>query len=281
MGAPLWLAHRPALARTAGSGRLGRSMNVPAHFVVIGAGGLGCPALLGLEAGGARAITIIDDDRVDLSNLPRQVLYQTGDVGVAKVDGASWSLQGRRRPSAGELELRTLRRRLKPEELPTLLDELAAPLDESNAGPALADPIVLECSDSPSLKFAVHDACLARGLRVVVGGVVGWHGQAMAVDPRRAEAACYRCLFEAPPPRELAPACATAGVAGPAAGTLGHAMALLALGLASSDTTNSPAGVCVHFDLLRGSVRRLAPKPRPDCPTCGPAHHRNFEPGPT
>jgi adenylyltransferase/sulfurtransferase len=248
-----------------------RATPAEVQYVVIGAGGLGCPALLGLQAGGARRICVVDDDVVDLANLPRQVLYGSADVGVAKVDAARWALQERLRGPA-PIELDTLPRRLDPAELPAWIDDLVATTLEKER----VDPIVLECSDSPRLKFAVHDACVARGVRVVVGGVVGWHGQAMAVDPRRharhdvPRAACYRCVFEAPPPRELTPACAEVGVAGTAAGTVGHAMALLALALAEPrPPESSVAGVCLHFDLLRASVRRLAPKPRSDCPTCG------------
>lgn len=243
------------------------------QFVVIGAGGLGCPALLGLQAGGARRISIVDDDIVDLANLPRQVLYASADVGVAKVDAARWALRARARGSTA-IEINTLARRLDPAELPAWIDDLVAMTTESTETAETSErcePIVLECSDSPRLKFAVHDACVARGIRVVIGGVVGWHGQAMAVDPHRLDAACYRCVFEAPPPRELTPACAEVGVAGAAAGTVGHAMALLAIALAETQSPESPAGVagvCLHFDLLRASVRRLAPKPRPDCPTC-------------
>ncbi|HVI01483.1 MAG TPA: ThiF family adenylyltransferase, partial [Enhygromyxa sp.] len=114
----------------------------------------------------------------------------------------------------------------------------------------------------PRLKFAVHDACMTHKIPVVIAGVIGWRGQVMAVDPRRPELACYRCLFEAPPPRELAPACVAVGVMGPVAGTLGHAMALLAVGLAADA---SPGGALLHFDLLAGSVRRLAPAPSPAC----------------
>jgi molybdopterin/thiamine biosynthesis adenylyltransferase len=241
----------------------------PVHYVVIGAGGLGCPALLGLADAGARRISVVDDDVVDLGNLPRQVLYESADVGVAKVDAARFALLARSRAA---MDITPLARRLDPDEVPAWLDQQLA---------ASTEPIVLECSDSPRLKFAVHDACVAQGVRVVVGGVVGWHGQAMAVDPRRRDAACYRCVFEAPPPRELTPACAEVGVASTAAGTVGHAMALLAMALAteSADTDrldgaeSTVAGVCLHFDLLRASVRRLAPKPRADCPTCG----RNLE----
>ncbi|PRQ03980.1 Molybdopterin-synthase adenylyltransferase [Enhygromyxa salina] len=236
----------------------------PMQFLVIGAGGLGCPALLGLQAGGARRITIVDDDHVDLSNLARQVLFSGADVGVSKVDAARQALLGRCRDSPPPAEITPLRRRLRADDLDGLLAELTAGSPRSW--------VVLECSDSPALKFAVHDACVRAGLRVVVGGVVGWHGQAMAVDPGQREAACYRCLFEAPPPPELAPACATVGVAGPVAGAVGHAMAGLAIGLAGPHALDrSPAGVCLHFDLLRGGVRRLAPTPRPSCVTCSTA----------
>jgi adenylyltransferase/sulfurtransferase len=224
------------------------------EFVVIGAGGLGCPALLGLVAAGARRLTIIDDDHVDASNLQRQILFGIADVGVAKTEAARWALLGRARQP---LAITTIRRRLHPEHLDGLFEALERPA------------IVLECSDDPQLKFAVHDACMTRGLPVVIAGVIGWRGQVMAVDPRQPDRACHRCLFEALPPRELAPACVAVGVIGAVAGSLGHAMALLAVGLAAHDReAGSPAGALLHFDLLAGTVRRLAPAPRPDCPAC-------------
>lgn len=245
------------------------------RFLVIGAGGLGCPALLGLVAGGARKLSIVDDDRVELSNLQRQVLYGVGDLGAAKVEAARWALAGRALEAA-PLELSTLRARVDPGDA----DALDALLAELAGDPESAPAVVLECSDSPALKFAVHDACLRRGLPVVVAGVVAWRGQVMAVDPRRPEAACYRCLFEAPPPRELAPACATVGIMGAAAGVLGHAMAGCALDLAAGD--GQAGGALVNFDLLAGRVRRIAPAPRPGCPACAtrntPAPRNNPRP---
>ena len=249
--------------------QLGQSMTRPrspahARFLVIGAGGLGCPALLGLVEGGARSLSVVDDDQVDLSNLPRQVLYSTGDLGLAKVDAATYALRARC-PERERLELRTLRRRLVAEHG----EELDALLARERPD------VVLECSDSPRLKFALNDACVRGGVPLVVGGVVRWSGQAMAVDPRLEDRACYRCLFEAPPPPELSPACASVGVFGPAAGALGHVMAQLALALL--EPARSPAGQFTHFDLKNFQVRQLSPKPRRDCISCG----RNTEFGAT
>ena len=236
-------------------------------YVVIGAGGLGCPALLGLVAGGARSLIVVDDDVVDESNLQRQVLFELADVGVAKVEAARWALRRRVDSTGGAdgLELQGIRRRLDPGDP----RGVAASLDELLVG--RGPTLVLECSDDPALKFAVHDACLGRGVPIVVGGVLGWRGQLMAVDPRQRGRACYRCVFEAPPPAELAPACATVGVVGAVAGQVGHAMAAAALALmapAPSQADTGPAGRLVHFDLLRGLVRELDPRPRANCPGC-------------
>ncbi len=256
MGTPLGFAW--CERHEGGTRRVSESIH-STNFVVVGAGGLGCPALLGLVGAGARRLTIIDDDRVDASNLQRQVLFGVADVGVRKTEAASWALRGRAREP---IEITTVDRRLHPESLDAVLDALERPA------------VVLECSDDPALKFAIHDACVARRIPVVVAGVIGWRGQVMAVDPRRPELACYRCLFEAPPPRELAPACVAVGVVGAVAGTLGHAMALLAVGLVDGSKEHEQAGALLHFDLLAGSVRRLAPAARRDCPTC--AANRNF-----
>lgn len=224
------------------------------RFVVIGAGGLGCPALLGLLAGGAERFTIVDHDRVEASNLHRQVLFSPADVGRPKAEVAGWSLR-ERAPEGRALQIEARRERLAVEHA----DAFVAALPD--------DAIVLECSDDPGLKFAIHDACLAHARPLVIGGVLGFRGQAMAVDRRARDRACFRCLFEAPPPRELAPACATVGVLGAGAGVIGHWMAALALGLAEGP---QGAGALIVFDLLRAELRTLAPARRPDCPTCNP-----------
>ncbi len=220
------------------------------HYLVLGAGGLGCPALLGLLAAGARAITLVDHDVVDASNLQRQVLYTTADVGMAKVEAAAVRLRSR----APRLQVRPLRLQL----------------DAGNLGPLLAEQapgtIVLECSDSPGLKFMVNDTCLSRQLPLVIAGVQRWRGQVQAVVRGQA---CLRCIFEAPPPVELQESCSAVGVMGAAAGLLGFWMAHLAVALHAGAPV---AGQVWAIDTRSLTPQVLRPKPRPGCPACAAAH---------
>lgn len=233
-------------------------MNAPpsgadeARFFVIGAGGLGCPALLGLVAGGAQRVTIVDDDVVEASNLQRQVLFATYDVGVPKARAAALRLRAQVPPDA-ELDVDAVLTRLDPD-----ASALGAHLDALPRG-----SVVLECTDSPALKFAVNDACVARGLPLVIGGVIGWEGQVMAIA---GDSTCYRCLYEHAPPRELAPACADVGVVGAAAGHLGWLMAAHAQKLSAGD--HRSAGTLTTVDARTLAPRTVAPRARPDCPAC-------------
>lgn len=219
------------------------------RYLVLGAGGLGCPALLGLVAAGASEITIVDDDVVDASNLQRQVLFSVAEVGMAKVDAAAHGLR-RRAPG---LIVHPLRLRLNAQRLDALLSTQPA------------DTVVLECSDAPALKFMVNDACLAHGLPLVIAGVQRWRGQVQAVVRGQA---CMRCMFEAPPPLELQESCSAVGVMGAAAGLLGFWMAHLAVCL--------HAGAAVAGELWAIDTRSLTPQgmrpaPRPGCSACGGA----------
>jgi molybdopterin/thiamine biosynthesis adenylyltransferase len=226
------------------------SVGVGGHYLVLGAGGLGCPALLGLVAAGADAITIVDHDVVDASNLQRQVLYTTGDVGMAKVEAAAVRLRSR----APRLRISPLRLRLDHDNLDALL--AAQP----------AGTVVLECSDAPGLKFLVNDTCLSRQLPLVIAGVQRWRGQVQAVVRGHA---CLRCMFEEAPPPEQQESCAMVGVIGAAAGLLGYWMAHLAVAL--------HAGAAVAGELWAIDTRSLAPQmlrplPRAGCPACAAAH---------
>lgn len=222
-------------------------MTTGGHYLVIGAGGLGCPALLGLVAAGADAITIVDHDVVEVHNLQRQVLYTVGDVGMAKAEAAALRLRAR---APG---LRVAPRRLKLD-----ADNLDALLADAPAG-----TIALECTDGPGLKFMVQDACLARQIPLVVGGAQRWRGQVQAVARGRA---CLRCVFEGPPPAELQESCSVVGVMGAAVGLLGYLMAHLAAALrAGADV----AGQVWAIDTRTLAPQRLQPRPRAGCAACG------------
>jgi molybdopterin/thiamine biosynthesis adenylyltransferase len=217
-----------------------------ACFVVIGAGGLGCPALLALLASGARRAIVVDHDRVEAHNLQRQVLYDLGDVGAAKAEAAARRL-------AGALRVEPRVEALAPDGVPAFV-----------AGLPSRVAIVLECTDQPALKFAFNDACLAHGVPLVIGAALGFRGQALAV---LAGHACYRCVYEAPPPDHEIPRCDEAGVLGSGVGHVGMLMAHLAVRLGEGDA--SVAGRLWALDLLRGEVRSLAPALRAGCT----AHH--------
>ncbi len=222
------------------------------RYLVLGAGGLGCPALLGLVGSGAAQITIVDHDVVDASNLHRQVLYSVAEVGMAKVDAAALRLGGR----VPALSLQPLRMRLEPD----------------NLGPLLAaqpeGTVVLECSDAPALKFLVNDACLAYALPLVVGGVQRWRGQVQAVVHGHA---CLRCMFEAPPPPEMQESCSAVGVMGPAAGLLGYWMAHMAVALHAGAEV---AGELWAMDTRTLAPQVLRPRPRAGCSACAGARTR-------
>jgi adenylyltransferase/sulfurtransferase len=234
-----------------------------AAFCVVGAGGLGCPALLGLASAIAsdpaitpRALEIVDHDAVESHNLQRQVLYTLADVGARKVDAARMRLRARHR----DLAIATVEHRLA-----------AADVDAFVA--ARRGSIVIECTDSPALKFAFNDACLRHDVPLVVGAALGLSARAMAIVRGRA---CYRCVFEAPPPVELVPTCEAAGVLGPVVGAAGFLCAQLALALAGG--AHESAGRLHALELRRASVRELAPAPRPGCPACALGSHEHPAP---
>ena len=234
-----------------------------AHFVVVGAGGLGCPALLGLSAAGAQRFTIIDPDRVETSNLQRQVLYAVADVGRHKVDAAAWNLR-RRVPS---IEVHPQVRSVAPGDADAFVADLPP------------ESIVLECTDAPPLKFALNDAGLRHGTPVVIGAALGLRGQCIAV---RGGHACYRCIYESPPEADEQPTCATAGVLGISVGLAGFMMANLAVALAhgnpAPETTGETTGRLTAFDVLAGSFQSLRPSSRPGCPACAAATATRFPP---
>jgi adenylyltransferase/sulfurtransferase len=219
-----------------------------ASVLVLGAGALGSPVAMYLAGAGVGRLGIVDDDDVELSNLHRQLLHFTPDLGVPKAHSAAAKLGF-----------------LNPE---VVVEPYQVRLDAANAAGLIegAD-LVVDCSDSFETRYAVNAACCAARIPLVEGGVLGMSGLVMAIRP--GEGACYRCAFPAPPPD--APSCATAGVLGPAAGVIGSLQALEALKLLTGvgDPLN---GAFLQCDLATLAFLRVAVQRRSDCPDCAAAY---------
>ena len=216
-----------------------------AAVAVVGAGGLGSPALLYLAAAGVGRLTVIDDDRVSLDNLQRQVLHDTASIGEPKAHSALRRLDALN----PEVRVRTVERRL---DATTALDLLRG------------HHVVLDGSDNFPTKFAVNDACVELGVCAVIGGILRFDGQVVVVPPG---GPCYRCLFREEPPPGQVPGCSAAGVLGPVAGVVGSLQAaealrhLLGIGAPQS-------GRVLTVDLLDPRLRSVSFLADPDCPAC-------------
>jgi adenylyltransferase/sulfurtransferase len=217
-----------------------------ASVLVVGAGALGSPVALYLAGAGIGRLGIADSDVIEPSNLPRQPLHFTPDVGRQKADSAAAKL-----------------RFLNPE---VLVEPYPVRLDAGNAD-ALVEghDLVVDCSDSFATRYAVNRACCDAGVPLVEGGAVRWSGLVMAIRP--GASACYRCAFPEPPAGG-GPSCAEAGILGPVAGTVGALQALEALKLLTGLGTPL-TDAFLQLDLVDASVLRVTVRRRPDCPDCG------------
>lgn len=189
----------------------GQERILASHALVIGAGGLGSPALLYLAAAGVGRITLVDDDAVDLTNLQRQIAHTTARVGMPKVDSAAQAM----RELNPELHLTALQQRVDA----ALLDRLVPGAD-----------VVLDCSDNYATRQAINAACVRHRRPLVAGAVIRFDGQITVVDRRAPGTACYACLFP-PEARFEEEACSTLGVFAPLVGIVGATQAAEALKL--------------------------------------------------
>ena len=234
-----------------GIGAEGQQALQAARVVVVGAGGLGAPVLLYLAAAGVGRIDLFDDDRVDLSNLQRQVLFDTDDVGRPKAEAAAARL-GRLNP---EIDIQPSITRI----------------DGSNAVAAFEGAtVVIDGSDTFGTRYAVNDASVIADVPLVHGAVAQFHGQ-VAVFHGRWEAElgpCYRCVFPEPPEPGTVPSCAEAGVLGALPGTIGSLMAAEALKLITG-TGRPLIGRLLHLDLLDGAFHTFELRRDPRCSVCG------------
>ena len=228
----------------------GQRALLDAGAFVVGAGGLGAPALLYLAAAGVGRIGLADGDDVELSNLQRQVIHDTADVGRSKALSAAESV-----------------RRINPD---CAVDAHTARLEVDNIRAALRGyDVVLDGSDNVPTRFLVADCCRMEGIPLVTAAVLQFEGQLMTVLPGAGNP-CYRCFIPEPPPPDLAPNCRQAGVLGTVTGVMGTLQAaealkvILGVGRTLSDRL-------LVYDALDASFRTVARRPDPNCPLCGEA----------
>lgn len=236
-------------------GESGQFKLLDSRVLLIGAGGLGSPAAYYLAAAGVGTIGIIDSDVVEESNLQRQILHNTKRVGQYKAESARETIEA-----------------LNPDvKVITYIERL----DETNVARIIADyDVILDGTDNFPTRYLLNDAALIANKPVVHGSVFRFEGQLTVFKPN--EGPCYRCLYPEPPPPELAPSCAEAGVLGVLPGIIGMLQATETIKLLLS-TGDPLVGRLMTYDGLAGEFSELRLFRDPECPACGEnAHPENL-----
>jgi len=224
----------------------GQQRLLDAHVLIVGAGGLGSPVILYLAAAGVGRLTLVDQDRVELTNLQRQIAHGTGDIGAAKVESARAAAL-RLNP---ECRITCIQERIGEARLQGLLDDVS---------------LVVDACDNFDTRFAINRACVGRGIPLVSGAAVRWEGQVTVFSGKAGEG-CYRCLF--PEDGEDDTRCSTLGVASPLVGVIGSLQALEAMKVligAGDPLFNR----LLAYDGLTATWRSIKLRPDPRCPVCG------------
>jgi molybdopterin/thiamine biosynthesis adenylyltransferase len=230
-----------------GVGRDGQQRLAAASVLIVGVGGLGSPVGLYLAAAGIGRIGLVDPDVVDVTNLQRQVIHDTARIGMGKVESAATAI-GRLNPGVA-------------------VEQHPVALGAENALSILEGyDVVIDAADNFPARYLLNDASLHLRIPVVHGSVYRFEGQATVFRPYSGP--CYRCLFPQPPPPELAPNCAEAGVLGVLPGTIGmiQATETLKLILGTGDTLE---GRLLTYDALGTVFDTLSVQRNPECPACG------------
>jgi molybdopterin/thiamine biosynthesis adenylyltransferase len=235
-------------ALLAGVGWEGQARWRDGRVLVVGAGGLGSAALFYLAAAGVGRLAVVDGDAVELSNLQRQILHGTADLGRPKAASAAETLAV-----------------LNPH---CRVETIDLRLDPGNVRDVVRDfEVVLDACDNFPTRFLLAERCWREGVPLVSAAATGWHGQLLVAAPG-AENPCYRCLVPEPPPAAAVPPSTQVGILGAVAGTLGCLQAVEALKLLlglESDLTRR----LLAYDGLQGRFQALERIKRPDCPICG------------
>ena len=228
-------------------GGVGQEKLLASKVLIVGAGGLGSPAALYLAAAGVGTIGIIDADKVDLTNLQRQIIHHTADIGVEKVTSAANKI----RAMNPDVAVKTYHEWAKADNIRQIIREYDFVLDGTDNFPA---------------KFLINDACFFEKIPFSHAGILRFNGQLITVLP--GESTCYRCIFDSPPPPDAVPSCSQAGVLGVLAGVIGSLQAtetikyLLGLGDLLTDAL-------LKFDALTMEFRRVGFNRNLACGLCG------------
>ncbi len=231
-------------------GGAGQQRLLASKVLVVGAGGLGSPLILYLAAAGIGTIGVVDDDTVSLSNLQRQIAHRTADIGALKTASVA--------AAAGAInpDVKIVEHRVR--------------LDAANAMELVsAYDVVCDGSDNFTTRYLLNDACYFAGKPLVSGAILQFSGQVSVFKAHLgAPHPCYRCLFAEPPPPDLAPNCAEAGVLGALAGVVGSLQAVEALKEVMG-IGQSLSGRLLLYDALDTTIRTIGVPRDPDCPLCG------------
>jgi|TARA_B110000902_G_scaffold267307_1_gene360190 adenylyltransferase/sulfurtransferase len=225
---------------------VGQQQLKEAKVLLIGLGGLGSAVAMYLGASGIGNLVLVDDDKVDLSNLQRQIIHTTDDVGVAKVDSARASIAALN----PHVEIECIPRRLAANEL---------------AEQILQADLVIDATDNLESRLAVNGACVAAKKPLISGAAIAWEGQVAVFDSRLESAACYQCIYTSSSEQNLS--CAESGVVSPLLGVIGSAMALEALKVIVGIGATL-AGKLMMFDAKAHQWQLLAVAKKDACPIC-------------
>ncbi len=243
-------------------GELGQQRLMEASVAIVGLGGLGQLCAQYLSAAGIGQLTLIDDDKVELSNLPRQLLFSHADCGQYKAEVARDRLVEKGTAQNSQV---------------SAFSQIAAKLvrlDGDNAESLLSDvDLVLDCSDNFATRQHVNAACVALGTPTVVAAAARFSGQLMAFDLSKSpDSGCYHCLF--PAELRVSESCSTIGILGPMVGTMASMQALLAIKL----LLGLPGLGWLHsFDGLTGEMRKLTLRRDPECAVCAAIKESNIK----
>jgi molybdopterin-synthase adenylyltransferase len=226
----------------------GQAKLLDSHVLLIGAGGIGCPAIQYLAAAGVGTISVVDDDVVSLSNLQRQVLYGEAQIGMAKVDAAAEAVS-KLNP---DVQFHTLKQRITAETSPDILDSI---------------DVAIDGSDNFHTRLIVNDLCLAARVPLVSSAIGQFHGQIGTFTGWQADAPCYRCFVGDAHDPDDCDDCATQGVLGAMCGLMGSFAAMEAIRCIAGFGDDAKGKLHI-FDGLKPAMRTITLPKDPECGAC-------------